>query len=50
MTNGLKREKLYVKNDLSCSAIAESLGMNEGSIYRWKVENATKGEAVDWDS
>jgi hypothetical protein len=46
----LEAEKLYIKNGLSCSAIAESLGVNEGTIYRWKAEAASKGEAADWDS
>jgi hypothetical protein len=46
----LEAEKLYVKNGLSCSAIAESLGVNEGTVYRWKAEAASKGEAADWDS
>ena len=43
-------EKLYVKNGLSCAAIAERLGAAEGTVYRWKAEAAEKGEAQDWDA
>ena len=46
----LEAEKLYVKKGLSCAAIAESLRVNEGTVYRWKAEAASKGEASDWDS
>jgi transposase-like protein len=45
----LEAEKLYVQNGLSCSAIAATLGVNEGTIYRWKAEAASKGDAADWD-
>jgi transposase-like protein len=43
-------EKLYVKNGMACPAIAEKLGVNEGTVYRWKSESASKGESVDWDT
>ncbi len=46
----LEAEKLYVKNGLSCAAIAERLKVSEGSVYRWKTESAEKGEASDWDA
>jgi len=42
-------EKLYVKGGLTCAAIAAELGVNEGTVYRWKGEAAAKGEAADWD-
>jgi transposase len=43
-------EKLYVKGGLSCAAIAEKVGVNEGTVYRWKGEASEKSEASDWDS
>ena len=46
----IEAEKLYVKNGLSCPAVAENLGVNEGTIYRWKAEAAAKGEAAGWDA
>ena len=42
-------ERLYVKQPLSCPAIAAELGVNEGTVYRWKAEAAEKGDASDWD-
>jgi transposase len=42
-------ERLYVRQSLSCPAIAAELGVNEGTVYRWKTEAAEKGEASDWD-
>ena len=42
-------ERLYVRQSLTCPAIAEELGVNEGTVYRWKTEAAEKGEALDWD-
>jgi transposase-like protein len=47
-----KREeakRLYVRQDLSCPAIAEQLEVNAGTVYRWKEDAAAKGEALDWD-
>jgi transposase len=41
-------EDLYVKGGLSCAAIAEKVGVNEGTVYRWKAD-AEKGEASDWE-
>jgi transposase len=42
-------ERLYVRQSLSCPAIAAELGVNEGTVYRWKADAAEKGEAADWD-
>ncbi|MHB9292670.1 hypothetical protein Holit_01772 [Hollandina sp. SP2] len=39
-------EKLYVKDGMTCPAIAERLGVNEGTVYRWKAEAET---TMDWD-
>jgi hypothetical protein len=47
-----KREEaeiLYVRQGLSCPAIAEQIGVDQGTVYRWKTEAAKKGEAMDWD-
>ncbi|MDR0759382.1 MAG: DUF1804 family protein [Treponema sp.] len=43
-------ERLYVKDGMTCPAIAARLGVNEGTVYRWKAEAETKGEAMDWDA
>ena len=43
-------EKLYVRKSRSCPAIAVDLGVNEGTVYRWKAEAAEKGETADWDA
>jgi transposase-like protein len=43
-------EKLYVKDGMTCPAIAERLGVNEGTVYRWKAESADNGESADWDA
>ena len=43
-------EKLYVKNGMTCPQIAKQLGVNEGTVYRWKSEAVEKGEAADWDA
>ena len=43
-------EKLYIRQSLTCAQIAEELGVNEGTVYRWKSEAAAKGEASDWDA
>jgi transposase-like protein len=42
-------ERLYVRQGISCSAIAEQLEVNAGTVYRWKEDAAEKGEALDWD-
>jgi hypothetical protein len=42
-------ERLYVRQSLSCPAIAAKLEINEGTVYRWKAEAAEKGEAENWD-
>jgi hypothetical protein len=43
-------ERLYVKQSMSCPAIAAELGVNEGTVYRWKAEAAEKGESENWDT
>jgi hypothetical protein len=42
-------ERLYVRQSVSCPAIAEQLEVDPGTVYRWKTEAAAKGEALDWD-
>jgi hypothetical protein len=42
-------EKLYVRQSMTCPQIAAELGVNDGTIYRWKAEVA-KGETTDWDA
>jgi hypothetical protein len=43
-------EKLYVTGGLSCPQIAERLGVNEGTVYRWKAEAEAAGEGSSWES
>ena len=43
-------ETLYVRRSYSCAQIASELGVNEGTVYRWKTESADKGESSDWDT
>jgi len=42
-------ERLFVRQGMSCPAIAEQLEVNAGTVYRWKEDAAAKGEALDWD-
>jgi hypothetical protein len=42
-------ERLYVRQSMTCPAIAEQLKVDQGTVYRWKTEAADKGEALDWD-
>ena len=42
-------ERLYVRQSMTCSAIAEQLQVDQGTVYRWKADAAEKGEALDWD-
>jgi AcrR family transcriptional regulator len=42
--------KLYIRKSLTCRQIAAELGVNEGTVYRWKSEAAEAGEASDWDA
>jgi transposase-like protein len=42
-------ERLYVREDMPCPSIAKQLGVNAGTVYRWKEDAAAKGEALDWD-
>lgn len=44
-----KAELLYVKRTMPCKAIAEELGVDAGTVYRWKTE-AAKDSALDWDA
>ena len=43
-------ERLYVTGLMSCPAIAEQLGVDKGTVYRWKNEAAEKGAALDWET
>jgi hypothetical protein len=43
-------EKLYVTQGLSCPQIAERLGVNEGTVYRWKAEADALGEGASWET
>ena len=43
-------EKLYVKQSMTCPQIAAELGVNDGTVYRWKAEAAEQGETTDWDA
>ncbi|MDR1574908.1 MAG: DUF1804 family protein [Treponema sp.] len=45
-----KAEKLYVQQSMTCPQIAEELGVNEGTVYRWKSEAAELGGAQDWNT
>jgi len=42
-------ERLYVRQSMTCPAIASELEVDPGTVYRWKAEAAEKGEALDWD-
>jgi hypothetical protein len=42
-------ERLYVRKFMSCAAAAAELGINEGTVYRWKAKAAAEGENEDWD-
>jgi len=37
-------EKLYVRQSLFCNAIAKRLGVNDGTVYRWKQAAAGCGD------
>jgi predicted DNA-binding protein YlxM (UPF0122 family) len=43
-------ESLYVRKSLSCPSIAETLGVDAGTVYRWKAEASEQGEGSDWDT
>jgi hypothetical protein len=43
-------EKLYVKQSMACPQIAAELGVNDGTVYRWKAEAAKQGETANWDA
>jgi hypothetical protein len=43
-------ESLYVRKSLTVPAIAEALGVDAGTVYRWKAEAEKKGAATDWDA
>ena len=42
-------ERLYVGQSMTCPKIAKQLGIDPGTVYRWKTEAAEKGDALDWD-
>ncbi|MDR3019884.1 MAG: DUF1804 family protein [Treponema sp.] len=39
-------ERLYVGQSMSCPTIAKRLEVDQGTVYRWKTEDA----ALDWDT
>jgi hypothetical protein len=41
-------ERLYTCRSMTCHSIARELGVNEGTVYRWRKE-AAKNENDDWD-
>jgi hypothetical protein len=43
-------ENLYVLQDMTCPQIAAELGVNNGTVYRWKAEAAVQGETTDWEA
>ena len=43
-------ERLYIRQDVTCPQIAAELGVNEGTVYRWKAEAAARGETADWEA
>jgi DNA-binding transcriptional regulator LsrR (DeoR family) len=43
-------EKLYVQQSMTCPQIAAKLGVNDGTVYRWKAEAAGQGETTNWDA
>jgi hypothetical protein len=45
-----KAEILYVKRIMSCPSIAEELGVDAGTVYRWKAEAEKKDGTLDWDA
>lgn len=45
----IEAEQLYVRSSLTCPQIAEKIGVDIGTIYRWRIEASEKGEAQDWD-
>jgi transposase len=42
-------ERLYVRRAMTCPQIAAELGVNDGTVYRWKAEAAAQGETADWE-
>jgi predicted DNA-binding protein YlxM (UPF0122 family) len=43
-------ERLYVRESMSCDAIAKQLGIDKGTVYRWKAEAKEKNVALDWET
>lgn len=39
----------YITKNISCCAIAKELGLDVRTVYRWKAEDAEKGEGSDWE-
>jgi transposase-like protein len=42
-------EKLYIHKSMACPDIARELGVDEGTVYRWRAEAAERGGKFDWD-
>jgi hypothetical protein len=45
----IEAERLYTCRSMTCPGIARELGVNEGTVYRWRKAAAKKGENDDWD-
>ncbi|MDR1175341.1 MAG: DUF1804 family protein [Treponema sp.] len=43
-------ENLYVRQSMTCPQIAAELGVNDGTVYRWKADAAAQGETTDWEA
>ena len=43
-------ERLYVRKSMSCPSIADLLGVDVGTVYRWRVQAADEGGVSDWDT
>ena len=43
-------ERLYTSESMPCTAIAAELGIDQGTVYRWKADAAAKGGAFNWDT
>jgi transposase len=43
-------ERLYVRHAMTCPQIAAELGVDDGTVYRWKAEAAERGETTDWEA
>jgi hypothetical protein len=45
----IEAKNLYVLKAMACPAIAGELGVDAGTVYRWKAEAGGKGEVQGWD-